>query len=103
MELNRTDCQYVDIEVSATLRDGAPAPLTGVDVAMLAKRRTPDTTTVWTAATYNDGVATVLLAGPQAAAVPDSLVVPDGGGDLWIRVIDAPEVDSAHVARISVV
>lgn len=103
MNLNRIDCQYVDIAVTATLRDGSPATLAGVDVAVLAPRRTPTATTAWTAATYTAGTATVLLAGPDSAGAPDAVAVPEGGGDLWIRVLDAPEVDAARIARISVV
>lgn len=102
MELSRIDCQYVDLEVTATLRDGTAATLTGVDVAILPYRTRPTAATAWTASTYAAGVATVLISGPDAGGVPNALVVPDGGGELWVRVVDAPEVDAARVAFISV-
>lgn len=99
--LSRIDRLYRDYEVTATLRDGSPATLTGVDVALLAPRTTPTTATVWTAATYATGVATILLAGPDATPT-GALVVPAGGADLWIRVTDNPEVDAERVERITV-
>jgi dihydrofolate reductase len=103
VDLNRIDCQYVDITVTATLRNGEPAPLTAVDVAVLTQRATPTADTSWTAAVYSDDIATVLLAGPDAQPDIGALTVPVGGGDLWIRVVDAPEVDAARIARINVI
>lgn len=103
MELNRIDCQYVDITVTATLRDGDPATLTGVDVAVVPTRTTPTSSTPWVASTYSAGVATVLLAGPDADNNPAAISVPSSGADLWIRVVDTPEVDAARVDRITIV
>lgn len=99
--LSRIDRLYRDYDVTATLRSGGPATLTGVDVALLPPRATPTVTTQWTAATYADGVATVLLAGPDATPT-GALVVPSAGADLWIRVSDSPEVDASKVERITV-
>lgn len=101
MQLSRIDRQYVDIDVVATLADGAPAILTGVDVALLAPRAAPTDATTWTAAAYADPTATVLVAGPDADAT-GALVVPPTGADLWLRVVDDPEVTARRVTRISV-
>lgn len=101
MELSRIERQYVDITLTATLRDGSPATIAGVDVAILGRRATPTGATVWTPTDYADGTATVLLAGPDAD--PDgALVVPTGERDLWVRIIDTPEVDTARIERINV-
>jgi hypothetical protein len=100
-QLSRIDRKYRDYTVTATLKNGAPATLTGVDVALLAPRSRPTAATVWTAATYAAGVATVLLAGPDASPT-SAVVVPSGGADLWIRVTDSPEVDAEPVERITV-
>jgi hypothetical protein len=102
VELTRIERQYVDIDVDATLPDGTPATLTGVDVALLPPRTSPAAGTTWTAATYALGVASVLLAGPDAAG-SGALVVPATGADLWIRVTDAPEIDAAKITRIAIV
>jgi hypothetical protein len=102
VNLGRIERQYARITVTATLADGAPADLAGVDVALLPPRSKPTADTTWTAADWADGNATVLLAGPDAAAVAGALTVPAGGADLWVRVTDTPEVDTAVVDRINV-
>lgn len=102
MILSRIDRRYVEFEVAGALPDGTAAPLTAVDVALLAPRATPTAATVWTPADYTDGVASVLLAGPEAATDATALVVPAEGCDLWFRVLDEPEVLTAHVERVTV-
>lgn len=99
--MSRIDLLIRDYTVAATLRDGTTATLTGVDVALLPPRAKPTAATTWTPTTYAAGVATVLLAGPDASA-PGALVVPAGGADVWLRVTDATEVDSERVERIDV-
>jgi hypothetical protein len=42
----------------------------------------------------------VLLAGPDAS--PTSALVVAGAADLWVRITDVPEVDTAFVERITV-
>lgn len=101
LDMSRIDRIYRDYTVTATLKSGGPATLTGVDVAILPPRTKPTGTTVWTAASYTAGVATVLLAGPDASPT-GALVVPAGGGDLYIRVTDNPEIEAARVERINV-
>lgn len=104
LDLTRVERLYRDYTVTATLKNGNPATVTGVDVALLAPRTSPTGSTSWTAATYASGTATVLLAGPDATSNPaGALVVPSGGADLWIKVTDSPEVDAALVERINVV
>jgi hypothetical protein len=102
VELNSIDRQYVDITVTATLRDGSPAVLNGVDMTLLPPNRRPTAATVWTPASYDGITATVLLAGPEADPVEGALVVPVGGADLWIRVTDTPEVDAAKIERVAI-
>lgn len=101
LTLSRIDRVYRHYDVTAVTADGAPATLAGASVALLTPRATPTGATVWTAATYADGTATVLLAGPDADAT-DALVIPAGGADLWIRVVDNPEIDAEKVERITV-
>ena len=100
-ELSRIDRIYRDYTVTATEKDGSPATLAGVSVALLPPRSTPTAATTWTAATYAAGIATVLLAGPDADPT-SAVVVPSGGADLWIKVADSPEVDASRVERINV-
>jgi hypothetical protein len=102
VELSRIDRQYVDIDVAATLADGTPATLAGIDVALLPPRVSPTATTTWAPAAYASGTATVLLAGPDASST-DALVVPLGGADLWLRAVDNPEVTARRITRVSVV
>lgn len=101
LTLSRIDRLYREFTVTATLANGNPATLTGVDVALLPVGSTPKAATVWTASTYAGGVATVLLAGPDASPT-NAIVVPPEGGDVWIRVTDTPEVDAEKVERVSV-
>lgn len=101
MNLSRLDRIYGYVDVTATLADGAPATVAGVEGALLAPRATPKATTVWSAATYTDGTARFLLAGPDATPT-DALPVPAAGADLWIRVVDNPEVQAVRVDRITV-
>lgn len=99
--LSRIDRLYRDYDVTATLRDGGPATIDGADVALLTRGTTPTSATTWTATTYAAGVATILLAGPDADPT-GALVVPAAGADLWIRVTDTAEVDAEKVERIYV-
>lgn len=101
VQISRIDRLYRYYDVTATLPNGSPATLTGVTVALLPPRTRPTGATTWTAATYAAGVATVLLAGPDADPT-GAVVVPSGGADLWIKVVDTPEVDAERVERITV-
>lgn len=101
LTIARIERLYRDYTVTATLRDGQPATLAGVDVALLPPRRTPTADTTWTDADYADGMFTVLLAGPDAAT-EGALTVPAEGADLWLRITDTPEIDAARIERITV-
>lgn len=101
VDLTRISRLYVEFDVAAVLPDGNPATITGVDVSLLPVNTAPDVDTTWTAAAYAAGVGSVLLAGPDADAT-GALPVPAAGADLWLRVIDTPEVDAARVVRVTV-
>ena len=100
MHLNRVDRKYANLTVTATDEDGFPAALAGVDVALIPTRSNPTGATVWTAAASAGGKWRVLLAGPDAS--PSGALVVAATADLWIRVTDSPEVDTAFVERITV-
>ena len=99
--LSPVDRVYRTYTVAVTDPDDEAPTIAGVDVALLAPRISPAADTVWTAATYADGEATVLLAGPEADST-DALVVPTAGADLWLRVTDDPETTATRVERLSV-
>jgi hypothetical protein len=102
MILPRVACKYDDVTVAATLPNGQPATLAGVDMALVLPGGSPDRATVWKASTYANGVASILIAGPEYPTPPDgALVASPAGGDLWARVTDTPEVDAALVDRIT--
>lgn len=99
--LSRVERLYREYTVTAALPDGSPATLTAVDIAFLAPGATPTAATAWTRTTYTAGVARVLLAGPDAAA-EGALTVPAPGADIWLRVVDTPEVDTAMIERVTI-
>jgi hypothetical protein len=101
VELSRIARLYVEVDVAATLPDGTPTTVSGVDLALLPPRTTPTAATTWTPAAYSAGVATLLVAGPDADPT-DALPVPATGADLWARVIDVPEVLAARIDRITI-
>jgi hypothetical protein len=101
VNLSPIDRRYVHFPVSATLADGTPVTLAGVDVTVLPFRSTPSAATSWTAASYSSGQATVLVTGP-AADPTGALPLPAGGGELWARITDNPEVQAVPVGFISV-
>jgi hypothetical protein len=96
------DRKYAHFPVTATLADGSAATISGVDVALLPYRTGPDASTTWTPAVYANGIATVLLAGPDADPT-GALALPTGGASVWARVVDNPEVDAAMVGSISII
>lgn len=98
--MSRVDRMFREYDVTAALPDGSPVAVTGVDVALLPPRATPTADTVWTATEVTAGVATVLLAGPEADDT-DALAVPAAGADLWLRLTDIPEVLAVRVERVT--
>lgn len=98
--LSRIDRKSRAIDVAAKFPG---VTITGATVALLpplGNRGGPTAATVWAAATYANGVATVLLAGPDADST-GALVV-SGTADLWVKVASTPEVDAELVERITV-
>lgn len=100
LTITRIDRVLRQWDVAVTDADGEPVTVTGVDLALLNPREQPDGDTVWTATTYADGVAAVVLAGPDADDT-DALVVAQSS-DLWSRITDDPEVTATRVERITV-
>lgn len=99
VKMSSIDRLHIAVAVTAKLADGTPATLAGVDVAVLPRSTVPTASTAWTASSYSNGTATVLVAGP-AADQTSAIALPRDGGDLWIRITDAPEVQAAFVDQI---
>jgi hypothetical protein len=100
VNLSRIGVQYAEVTVTATGPDGTPTDLPGVDIALLPPHHKPTDVTTWNAADYTDGVARVLLAGPDTDPPEGAIAVPPGGADLWLRVVDVPEVQAVRADRI---
>lgn len=94
--------KWVYIYLTARLADGSDAVINNGDVqiALTPIRGTPNTATVWYTVTYAAGVASVLLAGPQADPT-GAVVLDSAGNDLWLKIVDADEVDAVFVARVN--
>ena len=98
MNLAQSAIKYWDVTVTATLANGSPATLTGVNMAIVPPGASPNHATPWLAASYSNGVASILVAGPEYQNPPgNALVVPPVGGDLWAQVVDNPETDAKLV------
>ena len=100
-ELSRVDrlIRTYDLATIPLGGDGAATP-SAVLVALLPPRSGPSAATVWTSVTYAAGIVTVLLAGPDAD--PTGAVVVPASADLWMKVVDTPEIDAVKVERITV-
>jgi hypothetical protein len=93
LTLSRISRREHPINVAAVFAKAGIDPLptvTGADVALLPKHTFPTSATTWTAAAFSAGVATVLLAGPDATS--SGAVVVSADADLWLRVTSTPEV-----------
>lgn len=105
LQWTRISALNITFPVTPTNAAGSPVSIAGVDCALLPYRSNgPTTTTTWVASTYVAGPpakATILVRGPDVAG-GGGLQIPNGsgGGDLWARVTDAPEVDAQFVCRI---
>jgi hypothetical protein len=100
MNLTRITRQAREVKVAGELPEVDLAALDSVDVALTAPRAAPDALTPWTPVEHADGIATVLLAGPDASA-DGALVVP-AEADLWVRALAGDEVLVGLVERITV-
>lgn len=101
MILSRVARKYAYVHVTATLADGTPADPDTVEAVLLGPYETPKGATVWKPVTYADGVASLLLAGPDADPT-DAFAVPADGASLWLRATDYPETDVARIDRVIV-
>ncbi len=102
MKLNRAARKYVDIPVQVKLRNGKVVSVATIDVAILAPGTSPVLSTVWTTVPVTANRATILLLGPEAVVVPGGFMIPLAGADVWIRIIDAVEIDPVKVEHVSV-
>lgn len=100
MELSLIDKVHATFPLTVKDSDGNAVTPSAVGVAFLPFRGSPDTVTAWIPATYAAGAVTVLLAGPLADPT-GAVVVPPGGGQLWVRITDSPEVEAVRVAWVS--
>lgn len=100
MDLSLIDKVYATFPLTVKDSSGNTVTPSTVDVAFLPFRRSPDVGTVWTSASYAAGSVTVLLAGPLADPT-GAVVAPSGGGELWVRITDSPEVEAVRVAWVS--
>ena len=99
MNLGHVEVVYCTLALTATV-DGSPVDV-GWSVAIVPPRTQPDTTTVWTPVDYADGVATLLLAGPEATA-PTGAIQVTADSDLYVMPTGAPpEVLPVLVERIT--
>lgn len=99
---------FVECTVHPTDADGNTVIITGVQAALLPYlAKSPTSSTVWKSAIYDSTAHTakVLIYGPDAADPGQTyaFALPVGGGDLWIRVVDSPEVVPEMLARIELV
>jgi hypothetical protein len=101
MKLSPVDRIPARVPLAATLPDGTPATLTDVALAVLPAYAKPRAGTTWQAVALVDGAAPLMLAGPEADPI-GALVVPAGGGTLFVRVIDGDVVQVRKVAALTV-
>jgi hypothetical protein len=105
LTLPRIGRKYVHIAVTATRYDRSPATITGVQVALLPPDDPPDADTVWHPAVFDEGDAVLLVEGPDAEPSPDpigAVAVPVGELEVWVRIVDHPEIDATAVGRLRV-
>jgi hypothetical protein len=99
LTLGLLDRQHWPIDVAA-LYGSLPAGATGYSVTLVPPRSVPTSGNVWTPTTYASGIATVLLAGPNAD--PTGALVVTGSADLWILPVGGTDVREMKVGRIAV-
>lgn len=99
MIINRMDRKRVTLTVTATEGDGSSVLLTSVDYAVLRPYRRPTGATVWKSAALSGNAVSFFLSGPDAEELGD-VIIPTGGGDVWIRVIQSDESDHKFVERV---
>lgn len=101
MDLGRIERKYARITLTAKDDAGAVATVNNVDVALVPERSQPTQYTTWEPYSVTDGMVRLLLAGPEADDT--NAVVVAESMDLWVRVTDNPEVDTALIETIDVI
>lgn len=101
MQMTTLSIKIVDVVLTATTRTGLPATVDNAQVALTPSRLLPTASTTWTPVTVTNNVATFTVSGPQAGSSAD-LVVPTGMHDVWVRIVDDPEIEVIRVGRIRV-
>lgn len=100
MELPRTARKMVEVDLDATLPSGAPAALDAVELA-LCDHDGPTGVTLWLAASsVADGVAQVVLCGPEAVDKSGALVLDRPRAELWARPAGGPWSDAGFVDTV---
>lgn len=100
MNFSPVSRKNVYLTLTARLASGQLTSIAGASVAVVPPREAPSSSTTWVDAVWNSPVARILVAGPQADPT-GALVLPSGGGDLWVRITDATEVDAVFAVRIN--
>lgn len=102
MRLGPLEQKYVYVGLDAHLADGSPAVVESVEVAVLPLNSRTGPATAWRGVTVAEGQVRVLLAGSDADADADALTASPPGVDLWVRIVDHPEVEVYRAAQIVV-
>jgi hypothetical protein len=102
MDLPRIGKKLVDLDLTVTLRTGAPATVASVDVGMAPPGGASDSVVWGPTATVTAGTATFAMVGPDAPDLSTGLVVLTNG-DLWARITDAPEIDAARIEHVRLI
>lgn len=113
MDFSRIDRRPVTVTITATNADSTPAVLDSVHVGLLPfSKKSPTATDQWLATDYEvlppdaNGVVRgrfdVLVAGPDANTA-GALVLPPGGGRLWIKDPAADATQAVPAGRINLI
>jgi hypothetical protein len=101
LRLSRIARKYLYPNATVTLADGTKIDPSNVHAVLILGRGTPTGDTEWIEVPLSPQGRRILVAGPDADPT-DAVVIPPGGADLWIRVVDEPEVDVTESRRIEI-
>lgn len=99
----RVDRRTLSYEVSATSADGSPVALTDIRLAVLAVGAHPGRDTAWATVPIVDGVAELIVAGPEArddVAAHRRLAV--GEHIVWYQLANGDDTITDDIERLSV-
>jgi hypothetical protein len=99
LRMSRVARKFLYPNAVVTLPDGTKVDPQQVDIVLLSGKATPDGDTQWTPVPNTEDGYRILVAG-SAADPTDAVVIPPGGVDLWIRVVDNTEIDVTESRRI---